>query len=128
MQNCCGKAPKFRNHSGIFCSPELLEQSKQVDKAANTTHSTTESFLEKGILFRRYAANRAKRHDENNRNFLDSLYKSKDRNVFLKFVKRSSKSRSQSDDLNQLFWKRTVIFTQTISKQRLVTNLMETHR
>ena len=96
LQNCCGKAPKFRNHSGMFWTPELLEQSKLVDKASNSIHTTSESFLEKGILFRRYAANRAKRHDEINRNFLDSLYQSKDRNAFFKFVKRSSRSRAQS--------------------------------
>jgi hypothetical protein len=100
LENSCGQSRPFRFHQGMFWTQELLEQSREVNRLANTIVSDpiaqSRHFDEKRTLFNRYAQNRLKRHQEMNRSFFDRLCKSGNRSDFYKFVKRLNRSKTRN--------------------------------
>ena len=86
LQNSCGYTSSFRNHRGMFWTNELLLDSQKLNELSNSVPDDPSSLRahleEKRTLFRRYAQNRAKRHLELNRSFLDEICKSGNKGQF----------------------------------------------
>ena len=92
LENSCGHFGKFRNHEGMFWTPELTNQSQQVNDMANELNMTSATQrMQKRALFKRYAENRRKRHEELKRTHFDELCKSGNRGQFYRYVKKISR-------------------------------------
>jgi hypothetical protein len=101
LENSCGYSAPFRNHQGMFWTPDLLKDSERLNELANTViedPAQLQAHLEeKRTLFRRYAQNREKRHKELHRVFLDEICKSGNQGQFFRYVKRINRKRARSE-------------------------------
>ena len=101
LENTCGYSAPFRNHQGMFWTPELLNDSQKLNELSNSVPDDPASLQahldEKRTLFNRYARNREKRHAELNRAFLDEICKTRNQGQFFKHVKRLNRKRAKSE-------------------------------
>ena len=99
LENSCGQSRPFRYHQGMFWTQDLLNESNEVNRLANTVVNDpaerSRHLHEKNSLFNRYAQNRLKRHQELNRSYLDQLCQSGNRGDFYKYVKRLNHSKGK---------------------------------
>jgi hypothetical protein len=91
LQDSCGRKGEFKAHKDMFWNDELKSQSHTLNEMANNPQS---NLMHKRELFKRYAKNRKKRHQELQRVFLDALCSSGNRNQFFRYVKRLNRSRA----------------------------------
>ena len=79
----CGRKNPFKYHRNMFWTPSLIEESRTVNQAYLDPHSDN-----RRELYKRYALNRKKRHEEMKRYFLDEICKTRNRGQFFRYVKK----------------------------------------